>query len=215
MAWAVASVSGASSRRSSARRARVVVDRRAKAGQVTGVRPPIRASPSRAPSSRQVPCAASFLRRPSATSKGAPVAGRPLRRCQQNVEERRVDRAGRSAARGTADPSRRATTTAGSSSLFVRARTARVDPSSGQERIARSSRTVSSDASGARTSRPVAAGPARIASRTARRCARRGALPARRPAAGSGSSPRGRPVEGRATRSASPRIRRTSASRQP
>ena len=60
-------------------------------------------------------------------------------------------------------PRRRATTTAGSNSRFVRASTARVEPSSGQVRIARSRRTVSSDGSGARTSRPVAAGPARIA----------------------------------------------------
>ena len=38
--------------------------------------------------------------------------------------------------------------TAGSSSRFVRASTARVEPSSGQVRIARSTRTISSDAIG-------------------------------------------------------------------
>ena len=68
----------------------------------------------------------------------------------------------RSSIRGARNgsPSRRATTTAGRSSRLVRARIARVVPSSGQDRTARSSRTVSSAASGARISRPDAAGPA-------------------------------------------------------
>ena len=66
----------------------------------------------------------------------------------------------RGARKGTPRPS--ATMTAGRSSRFVRASTARVDPSSGQVRIARSTRTISSDASGARISRPVAPGPGRM-----------------------------------------------------
>ena len=52
-----------------------------------------------------------------------------------------------------------ATATAGSNSRFVLARIARELPSSGQVRTARARRTVSSDASGARISRPSAAGP--------------------------------------------------------
>ena len=54
-----------------------------------------------------------------------------------------------------------ATMTAGMSSRFVRARTARVDPSSGQRRIARPNRTGSSAASGARSERAIGgrAGP--------------------------------------------------------
>ena len=60
---------------------------------------------------------------------------------------------------GTAARSSSAATTAASSSRFVRARTARVEPSAGQVRIARATRTVSSAASGARTSRPAAARP--------------------------------------------------------
>ena len=71
-----------------------------------------------------------------------------------------IGRSMRGARNGT--PSSSATATAGRSSRFVRARIARVEPSAGQVRIARSRRTGSSAGSGARTRRPSAAGPDRI-----------------------------------------------------
>ena len=70
----------------------------------------------------------------------------------------------RSRSRGARNgrPNSTASAAAGSSSAFVRARMARVPPSSGQLSKTRRIRVVSSDPSGARISRPCATGPARI-----------------------------------------------------
>ena len=187
VAWAVARVSGASSRRSSARRAR----RRWIAGdERVEVRVPD--GPAEERGRELAVRGAAAARRPDPPERHAGAA-RPGRaaaaaRSSSPSSDRRVERAARSAAPGTAGRARSATTTAGSSSRLVRARTARVEPSSGQVRID----ALEADRLVRRRPAPGRAGrsrPARPGSpwRTARRCARRAGRPARRPAAGSGS----------------------------
>jgi hypothetical protein len=145
-------------------------------------RPPSRGVPLRPARSRSPAHAART--RPMVMSSGSSAA--PSLRLARADRRPAVSRAALDARCPERQPRRRATTTAGSSSRFVLASTAWVDPSSGQVRIARSRRTVSSEGSGARTRRPVAVGPARIAfanrsplcstSRTARSTTRREAV---------------------------------------
>ncbi len=106
-------------------------------------------------------------------------------------------RGARSPAAGTGSRRSRETAIAGSE-LAVRPGEDRPgSPSSpaSARRRARSERSRRSRR-GARTIGPVAAGPARIASRTAPGCARRAGPPGRRPSVDSGSSPRGRRAGG-------------------
>ena len=72
--------------------------------------------------------------RPRRMSSGSPSSAPLARRAPAGRRPAASRRGARSAAPGTAAPSRSATTTAGRSSRFVRARTARVDPSSGHVR---------------------------------------------------------------------------------
>ena len=143
VAWAVASVSGASSRRSSASRDRVrsMADTKVARSRYGAAQPSIAVAISAARASSMSRVGGPG---PSAMSSGRADAGvSPPRPAEDLVDD--GDSSSRSI-RGARNgrPSRRATTTAGSSSRFVRARTARVVPSAGHDRMARSRRTVSS-----------------------------------------------------------------------
>ena len=117
------------------------------------------AAPRRDPRGRA--SRASVRSRPIATSSGS----RPARRAAScsSASSTSGDSTG-SSIRGARNgqPSSSATATAGSSSRLVRARTARVDPSSGQDSSTRRRRTVSSLPSGASTRLPFARVPALI-----------------------------------------------------
>ena len=136
MAWAVASVRSASSRRSvgEPRPGR----RRRAPGGPPGRRPSRRLGrgrPNRAGTRRSVRSPGSTVARPGpARSRGAPARrAAPAPRARSRRRSTSSDSIGssiRGARKGT--PSSMATATAGSSSRFVRARIARVDPSAGQ-----------------------------------------------------------------------------------
>ena len=155
---------------------------------------------------------------PSALSRARQTgAGRGGRGPGNVVDGRRV--ATSSDPGGTErEPSSSATTTAGRSSRFVRARTARVEssrPATPRHRPLETDGLVRRHPAPGRL--PARPRDRRGSSwRTARRCARRAERRVRRPAAGSGSSPRGRPGGGPGRSAASPRIRgrRPAASRR-
>ncbi len=178
---AVARVNGASSRRSSARRRRVATIRLAR----SAIERQVAAQPSSAAAAATRSDAAPPSSARSGSSCGS-MGCRPICRSASRPIVRRgvadipvVPRSAAAAASssssttgdsiGSCSPAARngsanriAAATTGSSSRFVRARTARVPSSAGHEASAAAARSTSSAADGARISRPVAAGPARI-----------------------------------------------------